>query len=137
MAKKRKARVKYNNSELEALFLKHWKERFPEHLPVREFRFHAKARYRFDFAWVDRRVAVEIQGFGPAHFSVKGMSSDHMKLATALTSGWKVVYFTSALLKTTKYRYVMFNSLAQLLNIKIVPKAPQPKGYVPFRKRKR
>ncbi len=30
--------------------------------PAREYRFHRERRWRFDFAWPDYKVAVEVEG---------------------------------------------------------------------------
>jgi len=50
-------------SDFEAWFLAKWllvAPTYPE--PVREYRFHPKRKWRFDFAWPDCQVAVEIEG---------------------------------------------------------------------------
>ena len=50
-------------STLEAEFMRIWKtERGAFPYPTREFRFHPKRMWRFDFAWEAHRMAVEIEG---------------------------------------------------------------------------
>ena len=43
--------------------------------PQREYRFHPERKWRFDFAWPERRFAVEIEGITPGqgrHQTIKG-----------------------------------------------------------------
>ena len=65
-------------------------------LPIREFRF-SKRRFRFDFAFPDRKVAVEIEGGGwlyGRHHRPKGYERDLEKYNLAQSLGWKVFRFT-------------------------------------------
>ena len=59
-----------------------------------EYRFHPERMWRFDLAWVDAQVAVEIHGgvfaFGH-HTRGKGFLDDREKIGTAITLGWKVL----------------------------------------------
>lgn len=63
---------------------------------TREYEFHPKRCWRFDFAWPDTRVAVEIDGGvndGPgrgAHSRRKGYAEDCEKLNEAAFMGWTV-----------------------------------------------
>ena len=65
-------------------------------LPTREFRFHPMRRYRFDMAWPDKRLAVEVDGgiwkgkYG-RHTSPKGFVSDCDKTNLAQLLGWTVL----------------------------------------------
>lgn len=63
--------------------------------PVREFQFAAPARrWKFDFAWPDRGVALEIEGgtwVQGRHNTGTGMRSDCEKYNAAASMGW-VVY---------------------------------------------
>jgi very-short-patch-repair endonuclease len=63
----------------------------------REFRFHPVRRWRFDFAFVPYKVAVEIQGgtwSGGAHVRGSGYQNDCAKLNEAQCLGWIVLYVT-------------------------------------------
>ncbi len=60
--------------------------------PVREYRFHPERRWRFDFAWPDIKLAVEIDGRG-RHQTVVGVRNDCEKLNEALRLGWRVLRF--------------------------------------------
>ena len=68
---------------------------------VREHRFHPTRRWRFDFAWLDQMVAVEIQGGGRAgrHTRHLGFSQDCEKLSVAASMGWRVLPVTTAQVK--------------------------------------
>ena len=67
-------------------------ENLPPH--VRQFKFHPTRRWRFDFAWPDRKVAVEIDGLlydAPGgHQTVRGRLNDCEKYEAALNLGWRV-----------------------------------------------
>lgn len=68
-------------------------------LPVREYRFHPVRRWRFDLAWPDRAMAVEVDGgvwIGGRHNTGSGMTKDHEKMAEAMCLGWLVLRVTTA-----------------------------------------
>ena len=61
----------------------------------REYRFHEKRRWRFDFAWPERKVAVECDGgqykaLGGRH----NTDGDREKLNNANMYGWNVFRFS-------------------------------------------
>ncbi len=61
---------------------------------VREYRFHAVRRWRFDYAWPEHKVALEVDGGAGAfgrHSRPGGMRADHEKSNTALLQGWTVL----------------------------------------------
>ena len=69
--------------------------------PVEEYPFarHLGRRWRFDFAWPDRMVAVEVDGGiwmrgGGRHSRGAGYEADARKLNTAALLGWCVLRFT-------------------------------------------
>lgn len=62
--------------------------------PVTEFRFHPTRRWRFDYAWPQHRVALEIEGgiwTGGRHTRGVGFVRDMEKYNTATVMGWKVL----------------------------------------------
>jgi very-short-patch-repair endonuclease len=83
-------------SELEAMFEWHIRGlRLP--VAVREYRFHAKRRWKFDFAWPDRMVALEIEGgtwTNGRHTRGLGFTADCEKYNEACTMGWKIIRVT-------------------------------------------
>ena len=64
--------------------------------PEREYRFDAKRRFRFDFAWPEIKLAVEINGgiwtLKPSH-SRAGHIRDMEKLNLAAEMGWIVLQY--------------------------------------------
>ena len=60
----------------------------------REYRFHPTRRWRFDFAWVAERVALEVEGSVWArgrHTRGKGYLGDIEKYDEAVILGWKLL----------------------------------------------
>jgi very-short-patch-repair endonuclease len=86
-------------SALESKFL-HAIQGLPQ--PVREYRFHPVRRWRFDAAWVEQKVAVEIQGgswINGGHSRAGHQASDMEKLNTAQLMGWVVLQFNTVQMK--------------------------------------
>jgi len=101
-------------------------ERFALHLKamkiegwVREYKFNSgNLRYRFDFAWVDEMLSVEIEGgvnmyvtrksdgkrirVSGKHTSEKGFERDCIKYNEAMLLGWKVLRVTGKQVKSGK-----------------------------------
>jgi very-short-patch-repair endonuclease len=88
-------------SVLEALFAQQVRAlRLPE--PVREYRFDAIRRWKFDFAWPAQKVAVECEGgiwTSGRHTRGAGFEVDCEKYNAATLQGWRVVRFTSGMVK--------------------------------------
>lgn len=75
-------------SQLEAANLK------PTH---REWKFHPERRWRFDLAWVAKKVAVEVHGgtwVGGRHTRGAGFEKDREKMNEAALLGWLVLEVT-------------------------------------------
>ena len=61
--------------------------------PVREHRFHAIRKWRFDFAYPAHKLAIEVEGgvwSGGRHTRGSGFVKDMEKYNTALMDGWRV-----------------------------------------------
>ena len=86
-------------SHLETQFLLLYKSLYKNvPKPVREYRFDDTRRFRFDFAWIKEKVAVEIQGgvWGRGgHSTGVGLNRDCDKSNLATANGWKVFKFTT------------------------------------------
>ncbi|HHQ4445031.1 TPA: hypothetical protein ACSP3U_000151 [Aeromonas hydrophila] len=68
---------------------------FPD--PATELVFHPKRRWRLDFAWPTRMIAVEIHGgihSGGRHTRGKGFVEDRAKMNEAALLGWTVIEAT-------------------------------------------
>lgn len=69
---------------------------------VREHRFYPSRMWRFDFAWPEKKIAVECEGgtWGKSrHTTGTGFEQDCIKYNTASTEGWKVLRFTGNQIK--------------------------------------
>jgi very-short-patch-repair endonuclease len=69
----------------------------------REVHFHPTRAWRFDFAWPELRVAVEVDGGtwgGGRHVRGKGFQNDADKLNAAQVLGWKVFRYTSTRIRS-------------------------------------
>jgi very-short-patch-repair endonuclease len=65
---------------------------------IRELVFAPGRRYRFDFAWPDLMVAVEIEGgtwIAGRHSRGSGFAADCRKYNDAAERGWAVLRFTT------------------------------------------
>jgi very-short-patch-repair endonuclease len=84
-------------------------------LPVREYGFHAKRKWRFDFAWPERLLAVEVDGgewVQGRHWRPKGVSDDREKSLAADRLGWAVLHFTGTQVKSGSALKVIAGALA-------------------------
>lgn len=71
--------------------------------PTPEYRFAPPRRWRFDRAWPERRVAVELEGgvwSGGRHTRPAGYEADMDKYNCATVEGWKVLRFSAKALDT-------------------------------------
>lgn len=63
----------------------------------REYRFSKTRKWRFDFAWPEIRLAVELQGgvysYLPSHASAKRIASGYEKINAAQEDGWVVLQY--------------------------------------------
>ncbi|MFA4972656.1 MAG: hypothetical protein WC683_08580 [bacterium] len=69
--------------------------------PVREHRF-CERRWRLDFAWPDKMVAVEVEGgrwVGGRHTSPIGFGKDCEKYSEAAARGWRIVRVTPEMIE--------------------------------------
>jgi very-short-patch-repair endonuclease len=79
--------------------------------PAIELKFHPTRRWRFDFAFPDKKIAVEIEGGAftrGRHTRGKGFISDMQKYNAATVLGWKLLRYTP--------QAVNFNEIRELYN---------------------
>ena len=65
--------------------------------PAPEYKFHPRRRWRFDMAWPDEMLAVEIEGgvwSGGRHTTGAGFSADCEKYNEASLLGWRIIRVT-------------------------------------------
>lgn len=89
--------------------------RLPE--PVREHRFHSSRLWRFDFAWPDHRLALEVEG-GTAsghsrHSSGAGFERDCEKYNEAALLGWHVLRVTGQMVKDCRALSMLQRALGE------------------------
>ena len=80
------------------MFLKYLQKTFPQVRIVKEHKFHDVRKWRFDYAFPDQKVAVEVDGgvwTGGRHINPAGYINDMEKLNTAASMGWLVLRITT------------------------------------------
>jgi very-short-patch-repair endonuclease len=71
--------------------------------PWKQFKFHPRRKWRFDFCWPIENVAVEVDGgthSGGRHTRGAGHAADAEKRNEAQLMGWRVLVVTSATIKS-------------------------------------
>jgi len=71
--------------------------------PVPEFRFHPVRKFRFDYAWPEFRLALEVEGgvwTGGKHGRGSGIVKDMEKSTIAAEEGWRIIRVTPSKLAT-------------------------------------
>lgn len=73
-------------------------------LPEREYRFDPARRWRLDFAWVEQRLAVEVEGLtggaGGRHQRAAGFERDAEKYNALTLAGWHLLRFPPAQIRS-------------------------------------
>jgi very-short-patch-repair endonuclease len=72
-------------------------EKLPQ--PEREWRFHEVRKWRFDFAYPERMLALEVEGgvhSGGRHTRGSGFIKDAEKYNAAAMAGWRVLRFATS-----------------------------------------
>jgi very-short-patch-repair endonuclease len=70
--------------------------------PVREYKFHPTRRWKFDFAYPDQKIAIEVEGgtwIGGRHSRGAGFQADCEKYNTATLMGWRILRLTRAMVE--------------------------------------
>ena len=70
--------------------------------PVLEHQFHEVRKWRFDLAWIEDKVALEIEGgiwTNGRHSRGKGMEADMEKYNEAQLLGWTVLRYSTGQIK--------------------------------------
>ena len=69
---------------------------------VEEHRFHPTRRWRFDFSWPERLIAIEVEGgtwVGGRHVTGTGFRRDAEKYNAAALLGWRVFRLTGGMIE--------------------------------------
>ena len=71
---------------------------------TREYKFHPKRRWRLDFAWIDQKIGVEVEGGiwlpRSGHNTGVGISRDVEKGNALTLLGWKLIRVTGKMIKS-------------------------------------
>ena len=89
-------------SKGEAVFLLHCKA-YGLPKPQTEYRFSSPRRFRFDFAWSKRKIAVEIEGgiwSKGRHVRGRGYEADLVKYNLASELGWRVFRYSTRMVES-------------------------------------
>ena len=84
--------------------------------PAVELVFHPKRRWRLDFAWPTRMIAVEIHGgihSGGRHTRGRGFVEDRTKMNEAALLGWTVIEATPEHIKSGQLRAWLLSAFNQ------------------------
>ena len=95
----------------------------------REYRFSARA-WRFDFAWPEYKIAIELEGAVHAngrHTRGTGFEDDCIKYNVALLYGWKVIRATRAHVERG-IAFAWVKALLEAANQAPQKKSPAKKG---------
>jgi len=102
------------NADKSQLFMYYWKMIIPEFAsmeePKPEYVFYSCRKWRFDWAWPDYKIAVEIEGNA---WNVKGggrhmQDKDLEKYNAAAWLGWRIFRFSPAMLIKNPSKYLTY-----------------------------
>jgi len=71
--------------------------------PIREYQAIKGRKFRFDFAWLEQRLLVEVNGgtyTKGAHSTGRGIARDYEKANLAVLQGWRVLSFDGTAVKS-------------------------------------
>lgn len=75
--------------------------------PQIEYHFHPTRDWRFDFAWPDIKLALEVEGGiynGGRHVTPKGFEGDCEKYNEATCLDWRVIRVTSKMINSSELK---------------------------------
>ena len=87
---------------------------FPD--PATELLFHPKRKWRFDYAWEEQKLALEVHGgihSGGRHTRGKGFVEDRAKMNEATLLGWTVLEVTPEHIKSGQLRAWLLSAFDQ------------------------
>ncbi len=93
-------------------------------IPEREVRFHPKQKWRFDFAYPEKLLAIEIHGgvwSKGRHVRGSGFTKDCEKYTAAAILGWRILHFTGAHVSTGYAVGKLEEALNSLVDKKEIP----------------
>lgn len=79
-----------------------------------EFIFHPSRKWRFDLAYPQVKLAIEVDGRG-RHQQEKGEREDQQKINAATEMGWRVLRYPAGSVKTHKRRARIVEQITRIL----------------------
>jgi len=82
--------------------------------PVPEHRVCPERRFRFDWAWPDRKLALEVDGavwVNGRHSRGSGIQTDCEKFSIAAIHGWRVMRVTTDMVRSGKALHLIEQAL--------------------------
>lgn len=76
---------------------------------IKEYKFHSKRKWRFDYALIDLKIAIEVEGgnfIQGRHNRGKGYEKDCEKYREAVILGWKLLRYTTNELNENPHRII-------------------------------
>src|SRR4030042_2050781 len=70
--------------------------------PVKEYKFHLKRKWRFDYAFIEQKIAIEYEGIFSTksrHLNLTGYMKDCEKYSEAAILGWRIIRITAQMLR--------------------------------------
>jgi very-short-patch-repair endonuclease len=91
-------------------------------IPQRQYQFHPTRKWRLDFAWPERKLAIEVEGGiymrgGGRHNRGAAMEQDFEKHNTAQLMGWRVFRFGPKACRRSKRTGLMSDAMAFMFPI--------------------
>jgi len=111
-AAKNKAKAKEQARKLAELVVLNLID-LPRH--QKEFRFHLVRKWRFDYAWPELKIALEVHGgvfTNGRHTRGKGFTEDKVKMNTAQLLGWIVIEATTVQVKNGQMLHWVTEAIA-------------------------
>ena len=84
--------------------------------PATELLFHPKRKWRFDYAWEEQKLALEVHGgihSGGRHTRGRGFVEDRAKMNEATLLGWTVLEVTPEHIKSGQLRAWLLTAFNQ------------------------
>jgi len=109
-------------SKLEDKFVEYWSKHGIGKIPERQYRFSPTRKFRFDFAWPNEMVAVEIDGLGPGHaitrnvgVAIAALSNSNERQNHAVELGWLILRYTARQLSSEEKRRKCIDQIKNVL----------------------
>lgn len=81
---------------------------------VPEYKFHPTRKWRFDFAWPENKIAMEVEGgvwTGGRHTRGAGFLKDCEKYNAAASLGWRIFRFTPKQIRRLEHVPVILEAI--------------------------